>query len=41
MRLLRLEAYFTANYGLDLGSLLIFFAIIGFAGSFISLAMSK
>ncbi len=41
MRLLGLETYFTANYGLDLGNLLVFAAIIGFAGSFISLAMSK
>ena len=41
MRLLGLETYFTANYGLDLGNLLAFAAIIGFAGSFISLAMSK
>ncbi|HHI92430.1 MAG TPA: protease HtpX [Gammaproteobacteria bacterium] len=41
MRLLGLESYFTANYGLDLGSLLVFAAIIGFAGSFISLAISK
>ncbi len=41
MRLLGLESYFTANYGLDLGNLLAFAAIIGFAGSFISLAMSK
>ncbi len=41
MRLLGLESYFTSNYGLDLGNLLAFAAIIGFAGSFISLAMSK
>jgi len=41
MRLLGLESYFTANYGLDLSSLLVFAAIIGFAGSFISLAISK
>ncbi len=41
MRLLGLESFFTANYGLDLGNLLVFAAIIGFAGSFISLAISK
>jgi len=41
MRLLGLEGFFVANYGLDLSNLLIFAAIIGFAGSFISLAISK
>lgn len=41
MRLLGLESFFTANYGLDLGNLLVFAAIVGFAGSFISLAISK
>ncbi len=41
MRLFGLEGFFTANYGLDLSNLLAFAAIIGFAGSFISLAMSK
>lgn len=41
MRLLGLESFFTANYGLDLSNLLMFAAIIGFAGSFISLAISK
>lgn len=41
MRLLGLESFFTSNYGLNLTSLLVFAAIIGFSGSFISLAMSK
>jgi len=41
MRLLGIEGILTAEYGLDLGALLVFAAIIGFAGSFISLAISK
>ena len=40
-QLLGLESYFDAQGGLDLTSLLIFAAIIGFAGSLISLAISK
>jgi len=40
MRLLGVEPYLTAN-GLNLNSLLIFAAVMGFGGSFISLAMSK
>lgn len=40
MRLLGVEPYLNAN-GLNLGSLLIFAAIMGFGGSFISLAISK
>jgi heat shock protein HtpX len=40
-RLLGLEGYLNEQGGLDLQALLIYSAIIGFAGSFISLAMSK
>ncbi len=40
-RLLGLEGYINAQGNLDLNSLLIYSAIIGFTGSFISLAMSK
>jgi len=40
MRLLGVEPYLTAN-GLNLQSLLIFAAIMGFGGAFISLAISK
>ncbi len=40
MRILGVEPYLTAN-GLNLGSLLIFAAVMGFGGSFISLAISK
>jgi heat shock protein HtpX len=40
MRILGVEPYLNAN-GLDLGNLLAFAAIMGFGGSFISLAMSK
>lgn len=40
MRLLGVEPYLTAN-GLDLSNLLVFTAIMGFGGAFISLAMSK
>lgn len=40
MRLLGVEPYLTAQ-GLNLTSLLIFAAVMGFGGSFISLAMSK
>ncbi len=40
MRLLGVEPYLTAN-GLNLGSLLIFAAVMGFGGSLISLAISK
>lgn len=40
-QVLGLEGYFDAQGGLDLTSLLIFAAIIGFAGSLISLAISK
>ncbi len=40
MRLLGVEPYLTAN-GLNLQSLLIFAAVMGFGGAFISLAMSK
>lgn len=40
MRLLGVEPYLTAN-GLNLSSLLIFALIMGFGGSFISLAISK
>jgi heat shock protein HtpX len=40
MRLLGVEPYLNAN-GLDLQSLLIFAAVMGFGGSFISLAISK
>ena len=40
MRLLGVEPYLNAN-GLNLGSLLIFAAVMGFGGSFISLAISK
>lgn len=40
MRLLGVEPYLTAN-GLNLGSLLVFAAVMGFGGSFISLAISK
>ena len=40
MRLLGVEPYLTAN-GLNLGSLLVFAAVMGFGGSLISLAISK
>ena len=40
MRLLGMEPYLTAN-GLNLNSLLIFAAVMGFGGAFISLAISK
>ena len=40
MRILGVEPYLTAN-GLNLNSLLIFAAVMGFGGSFISLAISK
>lgn len=40
MRILGVEPYLNAN-GLDLGNLLAFAAIMGFGGSFISLAISK
>jgi heat shock protein HtpX len=40
MRILGVEPYLNAN-GLDLGNLLAFAAIMGFGGSFISLALSK
>ena len=40
MRVLGIEPYLTAN-GLNLGSLLAFAAVMGFGGSFISLAISK
>ena len=40
MRLLGVEPYLNAN-GLNLGSLLIFAAVMGFGGSLISLAISK
>jgi heat shock protein HtpX len=40
LRALGVEPYLTAN-GLNLGSLLIFTAVMGFGGSFISLAISK
>ncbi|MHB1093302.1 protease HtpX [Thiobacillus sp.] len=40
MRILGVEPYLTAN-GLNLGSLLIFAAVMGFGGSFISLAISR
>ena len=40
MRLLGVEPYLNAN-GLNLTSLLIFAAVMGFGGSFISLAISK
>lgn len=40
-QLLGLEGYLDAQGGIDLQSLLIYAAIIGFAGSLISLAMSK
>lgn len=40
MRILGVEPYLTAN-GLNLGSLLIFAAVMGMGGSFISLAISK
>ena len=41
MRLLGLESYLDAQGGIDLNSLLIFSAIIGFSGALISLAASK
>ena len=41
MQVLGLESYLNEQGGLDLNSLLIFSAIIGFSGSLISLAMSK
>lgn len=40
MRILGVEPYLSAN-GLDLGNLLVFTAIMGFGGAFISLAISK
>ena len=40
MRLLGVEPYLNAQ-GLNLGSLLIFAAVMGMGGSFISLAISK
>ncbi len=40
LRILGVEPYLTAN-GLNLGSLLVFAAVMGFGGSFISLAISK
>jgi heat shock protein HtpX len=40
MRILGVEPYLNAN-GLDLGNLLVFSAIMGFGGAFISLAISK
>jgi heat shock protein HtpX len=40
-RLLGLEGYLDAQGGLDLNALLVYSAVIGFTGSFISLAMSK
>ena len=40
-RLLGLEGYLDEQGGLDLNALLVFSAIIGFTGSFISLALSK
>ena len=40
MRLLGVEPYLTAN-GLNMGSLLVFAAVMGMGGSFISLAISK
>lgn len=40
MRVLGVEPYLNAN-GLDLGNLLVFAAIMGFGGAFISLAISK
>ena len=39
--ILGLDGIQTANGGLDLGALLVMSAVIGFGGSFISLAMSK
>ena len=39
-RLLGIEPYLAAN-GLNLGSLAVFAAVMGFGGAFISLAMSK
>jgi heat shock protein HtpX len=41
MRLLGIEGILNESYGLDLRALLVYAAVIGFAGSFISLAMSK
>ena len=41
VRLLGVDNYLAANGGLDLNSLLIYSAVFGFAGSFISLLMSK
>ena len=40
MKVLGVEPYLNAN-GLNLNSLLIFAAVMGFGGSFISLAISK
>ncbi|MEM7611462.1 MAG: protease HtpX [Pseudomonadota bacterium] len=40
-RLLGFEGYFQANGDIDMTALLVFSAIIGFAGSFISLLLSK
>jgi heat shock protein HtpX len=41
MRLLGIDTALTRTYGLNLGAMLVYAAVIGFAGSFISLAMSK
>lgn len=41
MRLLGLESYLNEQGGINMTSLLVFSAVIGFAGSFISLAASK
>jgi heat shock protein HtpX len=41
MRLLGIDSYLAANGGLNLNALLVFAAVFGFGGSFISLAMSK
>lgn len=41
LQLFGIEGYFTQGYGLDLQALLVYAAVIGFSGSFISLAMSK
>jgi heat shock protein HtpX len=41
LRLLGVDRYLDARGGLDLNALLIYSAVVGFAGSFISLALSK
>ncbi|RMD69818.1 MAG: protease HtpX, partial [Gammaproteobacteria bacterium] len=41
MRLLGIESLLNETFGLDLRALLIYAAVIGFSGSFISLAISK